>query len=577
MFTETNYIANVATMKKGVMVLGCVILGLLLGSLVYAGDITDADYESAFLAQELLLLEDLERREIEAHRSAFESIEKQTKRLVVESPTYPEREGVLPSFDISSINFEGDTLLSWLELRRLKKGYLHKSLTINDINALVKSVTDLYIKKGYVLTRVYLVPQSLKEGALGLKVVEGRLEKIVFEGPFFQRFLAFPFMTGDVFNLKDVEQGLEQINRLSGNNSVLKIVPSTANVGSGVLQITNTTSSPGMASVRYDTYSDMNLRLIPNSLDIQRSNLLNMNDSWTLSYYQKFEDGEKFNNSLSLSTSVPFGYYTGELSYSSFDYATLVVGENTNFITSGKTESASGSLERVMMRSKRGKTSLKVALSSKDTSSFVEDVKSDVGSRKLVLGEVTYGQTLSTGLGQFRGTIVYSRGIARAGATITQSTDSANAQFKRVVGQAYWSQSTRHVYGVITTKSSFKVQAANSILYSSERMSLGGFSSVRGFNTTVQGDEGVLWRSEFSFTNFLFFPRRTSLLMAADIGAVREYGETERTAMYGMAVGLNFNKGRLSGAILHGRPMKASSSVDYGPHTTTFSITVGLL
>lgn len=63
-------------MKRVVFILG-VVLGLMLGfSVLHAEDITDVDRASAFNVQETLLIEQLERRTIEADKTIFENLSK---------------------------------------------------------------------------------------------------------------------------------------------------------------------------------------------------------------------------------------------------------------------------------------------------------------------------------------------------------------------------------------------------------------------------------------------------------------------------------------------------------------------
>ncbi|MGX4731392.1 POTRA domain-containing protein, partial [Pseudomonas corrugata] len=76
---------------------------------------------------------------------------------------------------------------------------------------------DHYIEKGLVTSRAYLPQQDLSSGHLQVLVVEGRLEglKGAENSQLSARELAmaFPGKTGDLVNLREIEQMVDQLNR----------------------------------------------------------------------------------------------------------------------------------------------------------------------------------------------------------------------------------------------------------------------------------------------------------------------------------------------------------------------------
>ena len=117
-------------------------------------------------------------------------------------------------------------------LRETIKAYrlslIHISLP--QINQMLNKITDLYIEKGYITSRAYMtMPQKrLKRGILEIKIVEGKLSKVEGLG-LGQVLTAFPFMIGGVLNLRDIEQGIDQLNRLPSNSATMDIKPDDKN------------------------------------------------------------------------------------------------------------------------------------------------------------------------------------------------------------------------------------------------------------------------------------------------------------------------------------------------------------
>src|SRR3546814_8677404 len=92
--------------------------------------------------------------------------------------------------------------------------YLGRCVTVDDIERLLGEVTKAYIDRGYATTRAYLPEQDLSSGRLRIEVVEGRISRIEVDGSGVFVPGAFLYPDGDRLNLRRLEQGLDQINRL---------------------------------------------------------------------------------------------------------------------------------------------------------------------------------------------------------------------------------------------------------------------------------------------------------------------------------------------------------------------------
>lgn len=555
-----------------------VVLGLLLSVNVFAQeDVLNVDLATE--VNDAFQAEEQQRQQLREEKRAFQALDTLPLETVVSSNPQQIAGDSDVSFLVTSIVLENVSLLTVLEQNRLTHRYKNRELSLSDINNLVREVTEYYVNKGYVTTRVYIVPQSLKTGELRLRVLEGILEDIVFDGTATESFFAFPFLKGRPFKLTHIDQGLEQLNRLNYHNAVLKIVPSTQNVGSGIAVIEDDKGNPGSASIRYDTYSNFEMDAAPASFDVVRENILSLNDQWSVSYYQRLKSREQFNNSFSVDVSVPFGYFTTEVSYSKYDYSTLVSGISGAFLTSGSTETSKAFMDVVLFRHKTGKTRFGFGVQSKDSVSYVEDVKSDVRSQKLVIFQSKFHHDFRVPLGNFSGTVTYHQGTGRLGASVDEdlTETSPRAQYKKVVVDSYWSKSFYEPVGVVSFRSSLKAQYANNVLYSSERLSIGGYSSIRGVTQTFQGDSGFYLRNEMSIPEIILFPRYASIFFAVDAGAAWKKGgehvhnEDWRGVMTGSAVGLRWNKGLFSSEITYGWPTRFFGPFDKKQEPVTYA------
>ncbi|MBN1468705.1 MAG: hypothetical protein JW924_08275 [Fusobacteriaceae bacterium] len=63
------------------------------------------------------------------------------------------------------------------EVKKIRNTYENKELGMSEINSLVADLTNLYVKNGYITTRVMLtLPQNLNSGKLKLEIINGVIE-----------------------------------------------------------------------------------------------------------------------------------------------------------------------------------------------------------------------------------------------------------------------------------------------------------------------------------------------------------------------------------------------------------------
>ena len=80
---------------------------------------------------------------------------------------------------INEIKLTGSGSLLKKERKNLIQSYQNQCLSLADIEKLRVKINNFYIEKGYIMSRVYLIPnQQLKEGILEFEIKEGEIEEI---------------------------------------------------------------------------------------------------------------------------------------------------------------------------------------------------------------------------------------------------------------------------------------------------------------------------------------------------------------------------------------------------------------
>ena len=126
-----------------------------------------------------------------------------------------------PCQRIDQIQLIGATIPSAKEQRSMIEVYLNRCLGSRDINALLKAIDAWYFQRGYISSRAYLQAQDLTTGTLAVQVVEGLVEGVDATGISARGVKRVFPKEGSPLNLRDIDQALEQINRLRSRQSTI--------------------------------------------------------------------------------------------------------------------------------------------------------------------------------------------------------------------------------------------------------------------------------------------------------------------------------------------------------------------
>lgn len=105
-----------------------------------------------------------------------------------------------------------------------------RCIGVQGINLLISRVQGAISSRGFSTTRVLVKPQDLSNEALTLLVIPGRIQAIRFPesidpGETTKR--SVTVKPGDILNLRDIEQSLENLRRVRTKDANIHIVPTT--------------------------------------------------------------------------------------------------------------------------------------------------------------------------------------------------------------------------------------------------------------------------------------------------------------------------------------------------------------
>lgn len=404
------------------------------------------------------------------------------------------KEANSPCQHITQIQLLGATVPSQRQQRGLTEAYLNRCLDATDLNNLLKSITGWYFQRGYISSRAYLQPQDLTTGILVVQVVEGQVEGVDATGlPSGALNQVFPAV-GGVLNLRDIEQGLDQINRLASRQSTMELIPG-AQIGGSRIQVTTQRKRRFAASLSLDnlgqesTGEDQARISLGIDSPFRRLGLLTSSYSQELVHYSS----KIFSRSASLHYDWPMGYWNVDLDASWFSYSSIVPAFASSFVSSGVSRSQSLRIAKVLRRGQRSKLGARYTLRRNDSVSYIEGSRVDTSSRTLVSGSLELWHQYFLNSGFLSNTVAWQKGLDwfDGVSNAPPETDSdAAEQPSGQVPQAEYSKLS------LSTQLSLKLppgwlfnryqvqlsgQYARRPLFGPDQFSVGSAYSVRGF------------------------------------------------------------------------------------------------
>lgn len=455
---------------------------------------------------------------------------------------------------INKILYDGNHKIPNKKIDTVTAKYIGKCLSVEEINLLLQEITNLYLDQGYVTSRAFmLMPQKrIKEGTLELKIIEGKVDAIdgVTKS---EAFTAFPQMIGEILDLRDIEQGLEQINRLSSNSATMAITAGEKD-GESVIMIENKKGPPRRLSAFGDNAGSESTGRWRIGARGSYDNLLGLNDALNLSYtyapYRNYKT--RHANAVTLGLSIPLGYFTFSDQFSYSNYRTsFVLSNGERFYSYGDSIQESLLLDYLLLRSQSYKISFGGGLTYKRNNNYtaVMDLKTknEVSSRSLVLMNLEMPMTFYTGFG-----VVYLkpgvvRGLKIFGA-LNDDTHNYGQKAQYTAAKLYGYYSKPLPFG-FALQSSIDGQYTKDELFGSEAFYIGGEYTVRGVkDDSIQGDRGIVLRNDVTFAISQVFPSAPAALKGVQPGVFIDAGYTapnnsalKSGTLVGAGFGISYN------------------------------------
>jgi hemolysin activation/secretion protein len=421
-----------------------------------------------------------------------------------------------PCFTIDSILLDGDAAgtFQWALAAAGQAGKgqddpaVGHCLGARAIDLVTRRVQNAILTRGYVTTRVMVAPQDLKGGTLRLTLLPGRIRAIRAQpgsDPRAALWNAVPAKRGDLLNLRDVEQALENFKRVPTADADIQIVPADgadARPGESDLVVQWKQDRNVRFSVSLDDSGSASTGKYQGGLTLSLDHLWWKNDLFyaSLNHDLGFASDHRATRANALHYSIPYGYWLLGVTASNSAYHQTVAGAVQDYRYSGVSKNGDIKLARLIFRDADSKSTLSLRGWERASRNFIDDTEVQVQQRRIGGWELGLEQSEILGAATLEMHVNYRHGTGAFGAARApeEAFGDGTSRFVVVMADANLSVPFSLAARKMRYTGSWRLQNNRTALLAQDRFAIGGRYTVRGFDgdTSLSAERGWLLRND---------------------------------------------------------------------------------
>jgi len=487
-----------------------------------------------------------------------------TDRKVFKLDDLPEEENC---FRINTLKLENDFLKHKTD-QAVKKEILGRCVGSSGVVKITTALQDYYINAGYITTRITLPSQNIASGTLTLNVEAGRIEKVLVEADDVNPWI-LPFKQEDILNIRDIEQGLENLQQVPNANVKINIEPGTRH-GYSTVRISTDRSKNWNLRASYSNWGDKQTGRYLTSVVGYLYNTAQLSD---LFYLAGTRSTTGQYESVSGYYALPVGYWNYSVFYSSSTSRQTIPLNYTAVEYVGKSDYLSAKAARTLYRDKTRKVISNAELIRRKSGYKIDGQELVLQKRNMdnIRLGVNYKQQLNNAY--WDSTLSWQRFVTWFGAEKTP--DMVYGDVSPVSQIFNLESSYSRQLGKRIFSTTFYAQYAPRDLTLQDQMTLGERWNVRGFENSV----GLNGNSGYYLQNTLYYPLdsiNANYYVGFDIGQIKKDSVYGDEFLAGSAVGLQGNVKNLTWDTSLSAPVKYPGRMDVDKLNVNFNISYQL-
>ena len=321
---------------------------------------------------------------------------------------------------------------------------------------------------------------------------------------------AIPARVGDLLNLRDIEQGLENLKRVPTAETDIQIEPSRApdaRPGDSDLVVKYVQKRLLRATVSLDDSGTQATGRYQGGVTLSVDNPFGLNDLFYVnaSHSLTNHDGRHGTEGQTVHYSVPFGYWLLGITASQSQYHQTVAGASQDYVYGGKTNNAELRLARLIYRDQHRKTTLAVRAFRRESRNAIDDTELDVQHRVVGGWEASLNHKEFIGNATLEGNLAYRRGTGAFGSIRApeEARGEGTSHFALVTADLALNAPFQIGEQKLRYSGLIRAQWNRTPLTPQDRFAIGGRYTVRGFDgeTSLLGERGWLLRNDVGWAN----------------------------------------------------------------------------
>lgn len=487
-------------------------------------------------------------------------------------PTPPVPDSVLNipgKITVEQFEFVGSTVFNPAQLNQAIAKFSNRPVSFAQLVQAANQITELYVSQGYITTGAYIPEQSLKSGKVKIQIVEGSLAAIEVKvaGRLKESYVR-DRLTQRVttpLNINQLQSALQllQLNPLI--ESLNAELSAGITPGTNILRVSVNSADTFSLQAKLNNNRNLSIGTFERGIQLEEANLLGIGDRFRLAY-----DNTEGSNQLGGGYTFPLNTKDGSLEFN-FRWGQNEIVQSSfkdfDFDIESRNYDLTWRQPVIQKVTPQGfqelAFSITAARRASNSTIMNEPERLSPGATedgKIRTSVVSFGQEW---LQRNRRQVISARSQFNFGVDVFDATilnDEPDSQFFSWRGQFSYLRSlseTEQEFGATMLLRS-ELQLAADPLISTEQISLGGATTVRGYRQdALLTDSGFLASAEFRLPIANFEPINATLQFAPFIdfatGWNNDNEETEANTLIGTGFGL-----------LLQTPEKFSARVDWG-------------
>jgi hemolysin activation/secretion protein len=382
---------------------------------------------------------------------------------------------------------------------------------------LIERTQKILVDRGFVTSQVLATQQNMSQGTLVLTLIPGRIRAIRLAEPVDPRANlsnALPMQAGDILNLRDIEQALENLKRVPTAEADIQIEPAQgdgAQLGESDLVVSYRQQFPLRLSVSADDSGTKATGRYQGSVTVSYDNALMLNDLFYVTNTNGMgggDSGPRGTHANTMHYSMPMGYWTLGATSSSSSYYQTVAGLNQRYVYRGISENNEVKLNRLVMRDSSQKLNLAVRAFQRKSNNYIDDTEVNVQRRVVGGWDSTLNHKAFIQDATLESNLTYKRGTGAFGSLPApeEAFDEGTSRFALVTADVnltvpFKVDGPSNEVQRIRYNTSWRMQQNRTPLTPQDRFVIGGRYTVRGYDgeSVLSAERGWFWRNDLSF------------------------------------------------------------------------------